>query len=125
MKQLSLLNIRIMQLLFGCCIAAIAVMAIIPSADIPKIFHFWDKVQHALAFTILSLTGSLAYPRNTKAVLIGLILYGASIEVIQKYFTSTHISDVSDLLADSLGIMIGIAIYLIIRKFTKLLVREI
>lgn len=125
MKQLTLLNIRIMPFIFGCCIAAIAVMAMIPSTTLPKALNFWDKAQHILAFTTLSLMGSLAYPRKTKAVYIGLILYGASIEAVQRYFTTTHIGDVSDLLADSLGIVIGIAIYLIIRKFTKLLVREI
>ena len=82
----------------------------------PNIFNIWDKLQHALAFAALTLTGDLAYSKHTKAVHISLILYGAAIEVMQKALTTTHLGDVSDLVADSVGVAIGFLIYLLVRK---------
>ena len=91
-------------------------MALIPISDIPNIFNLWDKVQHALAFTVLTITGSLAFPKKTKVVYVGLMLYGVCIEIIQSTLTTTRFGEASDLLADSVGVMVGIIIYLAVRK---------
>jgi len=108
-----------MQRIFACCILFTTAMAFIPITDIPNIFNMWDKLKHALAFTTLTITGSFAYPRHTKVVYAGLILYGAAIEVMQGTLTTTHIGDVSDLLADSIGVATGFAVYFIVRKISK------
>ena len=110
---------HVMQLLFACCIIFTSAMAFIPITDIPNPFNLWDKVQHALAFAVLTIAGSLAYPRNTKVVYIGLILYDMAIEVIQSTFTTTRFGEVSDLLADGVGIAIGFAVYFVANKVTK------
>jgi VanZ family protein len=47
-------------------------------------------------------------------VLGGLFLYGAMIEVLQKYFTVTHSAHASDLLADTLGLTLGVGAYWLI-----------
>lgn len=91
-------------------------MALIPSADVPNPFNLWDKAQHALAFVVLTLTGSLAYRKNTTAVYVGLILYGSTIEILQSTLTTTRFGEVSDLLADGVGVVVGFVIYLTIRK---------
>jgi len=108
-----------MQLLFACCIIFTLVMAFIPITDIPSAFSLWDKAQHALAFTVLTIAGSLAYPKLTKVVYIGLVLYGAAIELIQSTLTTTRFGEVSDLLADGVGIAIGFAVYFVARKVIK------
>lgn len=94
-------------------------MAFIPNTEIPDAFNLWDKAQHALAFAVLTITGSLAYPKLTKAVYVGLIVYGAAIEVFQSTLTTTRFGEVSDLLADSVGVAIGFAAYLVMRKVIK------
>jgi len=119
MKKLILLILRYMPFLFGCCIAAVAVMSIVPSAAVPDILNFGDKAQHALAFAMLSLIGSLANPKKTKVVYIGLMVFAVSIEVVQKNFTTSHIADVRDLLASGLGLLIGVLIYFLMRKVVK------
>jgi VanZ family protein len=91
-------------------------MALIPIEDVPNPFNLWDKTQHALAFVVLTITGCLAYPKKTKVVYIGLILYGASIEIMQSTFTTTRVGEISDLLADTVGVGIGFIIYLVVRK---------
>ena len=115
MKQLITLAIRIMPLLFGACLVFTVMMALIPGDALMQ-FNLWDKAQHALAFAVLTLTGSLAYANKTKAVYIGLILYGVIIEVMQNVLTSTRFSGVSDVLADGVGMAIGFVIYLAVRK---------
>ena len=113
------IDLRVKPLIFACCAVVIAVMAIIPRADLPDALDFWDKAQHVLAFSTLGFTGSLAYPKSTTVVYCGLIVYGAMIELIQKYFTATHSGSMRDLLADCVGLALGFAIYCVINRFTK------
>ena len=116
MKRDAFLSQQVLQLLFACCIIFTSVMAFIPSTQIPDAFNLWDKAQHALAFAVLTITGNLAYPKLSKAVYVGLIAYGAAIEVFQSTLTSTRFGEVSDLLADSVGVAIGFAVYFVVRK---------
>jgi len=85
---------------------------------------FWDKAQHALAFATLTLTGSIAYPHKKARIYIGLILFAISIELIQKYFTTTHVGDMFDLLADSAGAMLGTVIYALLSQWKQNKVRK-
>lgn len=94
-------------------------MAFIPITDIPNVFNLWDKVQHALAFAVLTIAGNLGFPRNTKSVYIGLILYAAAIEIIQSTLTTTRFGEVSDLLADGIGVAAGFAVCFVINKVIK------
>lgn len=119
MKQFVIFTLRIMPIIFGCSVAAIALLTMIPSVKLPNVFDFWDKAQHILGFATLSLIGSLAYPKKTKVIYASLILYGAGIEVVQKYFTKTHVADIYDLFADSLGVVIGIIIYFVACKIMQ------
>lgn len=116
MKRFILLTLSRIHAIFVCCIVFTTIMALIPIEDVPNPFNLWDKTQHALAFVVLTITGCLAYPQKTKVVYIGLILYGASIEIMQSTLTITRIGEISDLLADSVGVGIGFIIYLLVRK---------
>jgi VanZ family protein len=111
---------RGMPLMFGLCIIFTTIMALLPNTEVPHIFNLWDKSQHALAFAALSLTGCLAYIHKVKVVCLGLLAYGASIEVMQSTFTTTRFGEASDLLADSVGILIGFILYLLAKKANKL-----
>ena len=118
-KRLTLSIIRMMPLIFACCVGVIALMSIIPSTKLPNALDFWDKAQHVLAFATLTLTGCIAYPNRRVNVYIGLILFAISIELIQKYFTMTHVGDRFDLLADSVGAILGTIIYLLFNQWIK------
>ena len=69
------------------------------------IFDWLDKAQHALAFGVLMLLGFIAHPKYFWRVVIGLILYGAVIEIIQSS-TGWRQGDVMDALADSVGVLV-------------------
>lgn len=114
MKPLRNTILHLMPYLFWLGFFATIFLTLMPSRDIPQSFIFWDKAQHALAFFLLMLTGSIAYAKKYYWVLIGLVFYGASIEVMQKYFTYTRSGDVSDLIADILGILVGLIVFKLI-----------
>jgi VanZ family protein len=105
---------RLKSFIFASCVVGFAALAIIPQSSLPRALDFWDKAQHILAFAVLAFTGCLAFPNRLKMLVGGLFLYGVTIEIVQKYFTSTHSAHASDLLADGLGMALGICIYSII-----------
>lgn len=116
MKRFILLILSRIHVIFVCCIVFTTIMALIPIEDVPNPFNLWDKAQHALTFVVLTITGCLAYPQKTKVVDIGLILYGASIEIMQRTLTTTRVGEISDLLADCVGVGVGFIIYWVVRK---------
>ena len=64
-----------------------------------------DKVYHILAFASLALPLPFAKPRWTLWVILSVIAYGGTIEVLQPYF-GRH-AEWADLLADGLGAILG------------------
>jgi hypothetical protein len=73
---------RLVRLLFWAAALFALVMALLPPE--PGTSLFPDKVQHALAFGVLGLLGSCAYPRPRAIWLIaGLSVFGAFIELAQ------------------------------------------
>jgi len=104
-------NLRYMPLLFCICLALVTLLALIPSTSIPKAVQFWDKAQHALAYSVLSTMGCFAFPQRLRLVFFGLITHGAIIEVMQSALTRTRFGDPLDLLADGVGVLVGIIAY--------------
>lgn len=103
--------LRYMPLLFCICLALVTLLALIPSTSIPKAIQFWDKAQHALAYSVLSVMGCFAFPQRLRLVFFGLITHGAIIEVMQGALTRTRFGEPLDVLADGLGVLVGIIAY--------------
>ncbi|HEX6071530.1 MAG TPA: hypothetical protein VFY95_00795 [Sphingomicrobium sp.] len=79
------------------------VMAVLPQPP-----HFpgepGDKVEHVIAFAVLALLGSFAYPlAGLFKLLVGLSLFGALIEFAQEIPALHRDSDVVDWIADSVA----------------------
>ena len=64
-----------------------------------------DKVHHLLAFAALAFPLSAARPRLAPWVVLGVVAYGALIEIIQPY-TGRH-AEWGDLVADAGGAILG------------------
>ena len=76
------------------------------SRDLAEISFSSDKLNHFVAFFVLSLLTDLAYPKNTiKFKAISLFLYGLIIECVQWQLPYRSFS-LLDLAADSGGILI-------------------
>ena len=73
-----------------------------------------DKVQHIIAFLTLGALGRMAYPKASGwALLAGLSLFGAAIELLQAIPVLNRDSDIIDWLADTLAA--GVAIFALSR----------
>jgi len=105
--------------LFWLAFVVLSTLFLIPQEYlIPEVFDWWDKLQHSLAFGVLSLLGFLAYSRTHNQILamvIAMVIYGAVIELAQS-LTGWRYGEFRDWLADTLGVAIAWIIY---RYFLK------
>ena len=117
MNKITSIVLPYMSLLFCIGIITTTILSLIPGSAVPNAFQFWDKAQHTLAFLMLAMTGGLAFPKKSNQVFMGLIIYGALIEIMQSTLTTTRFGNVLDWVADGVGVFIGIAVYV---KLTKM-----
>ncbi len=86
---------------------AVATLSLLPVNELPPIvMDLWDKAQHALGFFGLGLLGLQAYHQKFFKVCIGLLLFGAAIEVAQA-LSGWRMGDPLDWLADAIGILMA------------------
>jgi VanZ family protein len=117
---------RAMPPIFGFGLLLTTVLLLMPSYVVPKAFDFYDKAQHGLIFVTLAVAGLTAYPQRVKAVCLGLSLYGGLIEVMQSTLTTTRHGDVFDWFADSVGIVVGLGVYLLsCQAFKRFAINEV
>jgi VanZ family protein len=90
----------------------VLVLALIPTD--PRIGTGWDKGNHLLAFSVLAVLGIRSYPAFIVPVIVGLFLYGGLIEVLQAVLPWRY-ADWLDILADSVGVLIGWGIERLVR----------
>jgi len=92
--------------LFWATVLGILVLSLLPSTT-PMPTTGWDKTNHLLGFTTLTVLGRLAYPRSPAWPLaLGLLGFGGLIEFLQS-FTPTRSAGWTDVVADAIGIALG------------------
>ena len=101
---------------WGCVMVVLLLSLMPPSPQMPT--TGWDKSNHFLAFAVLTMLGCRANPLHIAAVLVGLLLYGGLIEVLQS-FTPYRFAEWGDLLADCLGIIVGRGLDILLCKFDR------
>ena len=68
---------------FWACLIGAYVLAIMPGHDAPSVF-LWDKLNHMLAFFVVTILYRLAYPRTPVVVIaVAMALFGGAIELSQ------------------------------------------
>lgn len=78
----------------------------------------WDKSNHLLAFAVLTILDCRTFPDRVAAVLVGSVLYGGLIEVLQS-FTPHRSAEWGDLVADALGVIVGCGLVVLLDKFRR------
>lgn len=98
-------------------------LALSPAPFLPPmdIFNWWDKAQHAIGFGSLTMSALLAYPQTSKWKVGALLcLHGCLIEVLQ-YLSGYRFGDWQDAAADSVGVALGLALFVQLTRFDLML----
>ena len=92
-------------------------LAFMPSEPQAEAAPQLDKLEHIVAFAALAFVARLASHGRRPALWVGLSLlaYGLFIEVVQSWLPSRH-ADVLDLVADAVGIALGLLLLSRLRR---------
>jgi len=107
---------QVVKTLFWLALVVSYLLAILPQDEVPKLTPFGDKSNHFLAFAVLTVLLLMAYRVKYFSAFGWMLSYGIFIEVSQ-LFTINRSSELLDVMADTIGIVIGIAVYKSIKKF--------
>jgi VanZ family protein len=109
------------QVLLLLLAAAVLYLALTPMP--PRELSFgWDKVNHAAAFTALTVAGVFAAGSSRRTLLwmlLGIFALGGAIEILQ-LFVPGRSSEWADLLADAVGMCVGLAVALPLQRLAGL-----
>ncbi len=95
---------RFLRVLFWGACFSVGGLSLLPVEHLPPVaFDWWDKAQHAMAFLVLGGLGLLAYSEKPGCIVIGLLVYGAFIELAQAA-SGWRYGDWQDWLADAVGV---------------------
>jgi VanZ family protein len=115
---MRLLSLSLIRAAFWCSAIVLTIASLVP-VDVlpPQAATIWDKGQHAFGFGWLALLGLLAYRHRPWTMIVALLVYGGVIELLQAA-TGWRYGEWLDFLADGIGVMIGTAIWLAVRRFS-------
>ena len=90
----------------------ITAICLLPDRDLPKV-NLWDKAEHAIAFGSLAFWfGSIMVRPDLPWVGIAVVIFGGLIEIAQGTMGWGRDADWRDLLADAVGVALGVALVL-------------
>ena len=107
------------RILFWPALAGSYILAVIPQEIAPEIGDLSDKTLHFIAFAILSLLLFLSYRISLWKGIAYLLFYAFFIEFSQ-YFTPNRCAEWLDIVADSIGIAIGLLLYAGYKKLEEI-----
>jgi VanZ family protein len=87
-------------------------LSLLPVRYLPPV-QLWDKLEHALAYVALAFWfGSVVVRRDILWVGLALLAFGGLIELVQGWMRMGRSADLFDLLADGIGILLGLLLVL-------------
>jgi len=118
------LRVKILQFCSLAYTLGITVLLLFPATIAPKIdVPSFDKIGHLVVFAVLVILWGLFISAkkastdfNIYKVLLGAFIYGIVIEALQGLFIASRTADGWDLLANTVGILLGWIIFRQIKK---------
>lgn len=100
--------------LWCAAVAATVIGSLMPATDLGDLPTGSDKYQHFLVYALLAAGAVQLYPRwpSLLSVGIALVLMGIGLEYAQGAFTADRMMDRMDALANTLGVIAGLALQL-------------
>ena len=121
---LSAYTVRAARIAFWLALTVLSILFLLPQHYLASgVFDWWDKLQHSLAFGVLTLLGLLAYAstkkqaqRQVHRIVVAMVLYGALIEVLQSV-SGWRYGEFGDWAADVVGVLLAWAIFAFTNRF--------
>ena len=97
-------------------LVAIGILSMLPAAEVnPVRTSMGGHVEHVLVYAATALFAAIAYVDHSKVkIAAALILYAAALEYLQRYAPG-RLSSLLDLTFSTTGVLIGLAIFHVIR----------
>ncbi len=95
------------------------ILAIMPQDMAPSFQSLSDKTLHFIAFAVLALLLNLSYKMAWWKSVVYLLLYACFIEFSQ-YFTPNRCAEWMDIVADAIGIGLGLVVYAGYKKLEEI-----
>lgn len=97
--------------LWWCAVLVVIAVCLLPPPPMPELPRNSDKVEHFLAYFVLAASAVQLWRgwRSLARVALGLVAMGVGIEWAQGALTETRLADPMDALANTLGVVAGIA----------------
>lgn len=103
---------RLWHGLWWLAVVLVWVACLMPPPALPPLTDNSDKWQHLLAYFVLAGSGVQLW-RGARALSLlagALLLMGAAIELAQGLLTSSRMADPADMLANSVGVLLGLSL---------------
>jgi VanZ family protein len=104
--------------LYALATAILLVLCVLPTKDLPDP-GTGDRFEHSASWFVLTATGYLLAPDRKLAIPAFALAYGVFIEVLQGLLPTGRHSDPLDFVADSLGVVLAVLGYLLVRRFAR------
>ena len=97
--------------LWSLAILLVIAVCLLPSSDLPELPDNSDKIEHLLSYFLLASGAVQLFLRGRALWLaaVGLVMLGVGIELAQGAFTSDRFADPLDALANTVGVLLGMA----------------
>ncbi len=104
--------------LFWAGVVGLSALSVTLQDYLPPVGGVWNKLQHVLAYAVLSALGGRAYPakKQVAALFFGLVVLGGALEAIQTIVPGRE-AGVADAIANAVGTGIGLFAERVARKF--------
>ena len=112
----------ILRTLFWTALVMSYVFAIVPQDIAPQLGTLSDKSTHFIAFTVLTVLFRLAYKVAIFQTTVIFLGYAVFIELSQ-YCTPNRCAETLDVVADVIGIGIGLLLYPFVKRITSKYIR--
>ena len=106
------------RILFWIALIGSYIAAVVPQELAPQLGSLSDKSTHFIAFTVLTLLLRFAYSVTLAQTFLLLLFYAVFIELSQ-FFTPNRSAEWLDIVADVIGIGIGLLLYPLILRVMK------
>jgi VanZ family protein len=102
---------RLWSALWSAAVAALVVVSLVPLRGMPQVPEGTDKVEHFLAYALLSAGAVQLYAKRLSllSACVALALLGIALEYAQQRMGLGRAMDVRDAFANTLGVLAGLA----------------